>query len=328
MLSVTRRLRASAVTAVTAAALLAVGCTSSNETAKRDAITENVGKYDPAPSGVNKPRVGVPPFNVKAAGNFGSGGDLNDLAADQMSTLLDNSERFRVIERTQLQKLLDEQNLEGIVRPGEMAKTGQVRGVDYLLIGKVTNLRVKAEKTEKGFGVAQLGGLVQAGGFDFNKKETKLTTEAGVDIRMVSPTTGETLWSNFSEYNKTDSVGSTGIKVLGAGADSAADLSVDEDSKGKILRLALDDALRKSLPKIDKFLRSEANQATGSDVAKPAATARPAAAPAAAAPAVSTPAGAASVAPAAATAKKFCPTCGTQLAAGAKFCPTDGTKIE
>ncbi|HLL89576.1 MAG TPA: CsgG/HfaB family protein [Tepidisphaeraceae bacterium] len=322
----TRRLRASAVTVVAAAvALVAAGCTSSSETAKRDVLTENVGQYDPAPSGVNRPRVGVPPFNVKTAGNLGSGSDLNDLAADQMSTLLDNSERFRVIERTQLDKLLDEQNLEGIVRPGEMAKPGQVRGVDYLLLGKVTNLRVKAEKTEKGFGIAQLGGLVQAGGFDFNKKETKLTTEAGVDIRMVDPTTGETLWSNFSEYNKTDTVGSTGIKVLGAGADSAADLNVDEDSKGKILRLALDDALRKSMPKIDKFLRSDENKPSGSDAVKPAARVTPAAAPAAAPAAVAAPN--ASVAPAAA-AKMFCPACGKQLAAGAKFCPEDGTKIE
>jgi len=39
-----------------------------------------------------------------------------------MTTLLDNSERFSVIERAQLQKLLDEQNLAGVVQPGEMAR--------------------------------------------------------------------------------------------------------------------------------------------------------------------------------------------------------------
>ncbi|MGN6625328.1 MAG: CsgG/HfaB family protein [Tepidisphaeraceae bacterium] len=295
---------------------LIAGCASSSESASQDQLTANVGKYPSAPSGVYKPRVGVPPFAVKATSGFASGGseaETDALAADEMSTLLDQSDRFQVIERAQLQKLLDEQNMEGIVRPGEMAKTGQVRGVDYLLIGKVTNLRVKSESNEHGFGLAQVGGIINLGGADVKKKEIKLTTEAGVDIRLVNPTTGQVLVSNFSEYNKTDSAGALGVDILGASANADADIQVSQDDKGKILRLALDDALRKSLPKIDKFLRSPANQATGSDAA-------PAAAPGAAAPA---PAGNTAV-----VAKRFCPTCGAEIPPGAKFCPKDGTKIE
>src|ERR1700761_7472716 len=94
----------------------ALGCSSSKESAERDTLTANVGRYEPGPSGVNKPRVGVPAFSVQTGQGFGGGGgDLNALAADQMTTLLDQTERFTVIERVQLQKLLDEQNLEGIV---------------------------------------------------------------------------------------------------------------------------------------------------------------------------------------------------------------------
>ncbi|HYO09491.1 MAG TPA: CsgG/HfaB family protein, partial [Tepidisphaeraceae bacterium] len=250
------------------------GCASSKESAGRDTLTEHVGRYDAAPSGAPKPRVGVPPFNVKTGQGFSGGNDLNDLAADQMTTLLDASERFSVIERAQMTKLIDEQNLEGIVTPGEMAKPAQVRGVDYLLLGKVTNLRVKKEDKSRGFGLGQVGGLINVGAADVKKKDIVITTEAGVDIRLVDPTTGEVLLSNFSEYKKTDSAGAFGLDILGASAEADANISIDEDDKGKILRLALDDALRKSIPKLDKFLKS--GKVKGGTAAAAAATAAPA----------------------------------------------------
>jgi curli biogenesis system outer membrane secretion channel CsgG len=290
---------------------LTTGCASSSESASQDTLTENVGKYPPAPEGVNKPRVGVPPFKVQATGSFGSGSDLDDLAADQMTTLLDQSDRFKVIERTQLQKLLNEQNLEGIVKSDELARPAQIRGVDYLLLGKVTNLSVKTEKKERGFGLAQIGNIV--GGADVKNKDVIITTSCGVDIRLVNPTTGELMTSSFSEYKKEDKAGAIGVDILGANASSDADIQMSEDDKGKILRLALDNALRKALPKIDKFLKNQP--------AQPSAAA-PAQAPA-------TPAAQNSaVAPTAVAAKRFCSKCGAEIPAGATFCPKCGAKVE
>lgn len=301
--------------------LAGAGCSSSHESAGRDTLTENVGHYPPAPSGVDKPRVGVPPFNVQAQGSFGGGSDVNALAADQMTTLLDQSDRFRVIERAQLQKLLDEQNLEGIVKPGELAKPGQVRGVDYLLIGKVTNLRVKRENKGNSFGLAQVGGnLVNLGGADVKNKETVITTECGVDIRLVNPTTGETMphTSNFSEFKKTDSASSMGVAILGANAESNADIQLSEDDKGKILRLALDDALRKALPQIDQFLRNQPPK-TASDAPAPLnAPASP----------VGGSAAQSGQAPASVAAKKYCPNCGAPNDPNAAFCAKCGHKLD
>jgi curli biogenesis system outer membrane secretion channel CsgG len=310
------RVRASIALALSLGAVAFVGCTSSSESAQKDALTANVGTYPPGPSGVEKPRVGVPPFSVKTAGGFGGKAEMNDIAADQMTTLLDQSDRFQVIERAQLQKLLDEQNLEGIVKPGELAKTGQVRGVDYLLLGKVTNLRVKSESKDSGLGLAKVGGLINAGGFDYKKKDTTITTEAGVDIRLVDPTTGAILTSNFSEYKRTDTAGAIGVDILGASANSDANIQISEDDKGKILRLALDDALRKSLPKIDKFLKNQSKKSAASDSA-PAAPARPAA-----------PSAESSTPAQPAAAKKFCSECGKEVPAGTKFCPHCGHKME
>ena len=281
----------------------AAGCASSSESAKRDVMTADVTKYPPPPSGIERPRVGVPPFQVQGTGGF-SGGNVNDLAADQMTTLLDHTDRFRVIERTQLEKLLDEQNLEGIVKPGELARPGQVRGVDYLLLGRVTNLRVKTERKSTGFGLAQLGNI--AGGADIKKKDIVVTTECGVDIRLVDPTTGELMMSNFSEFNRKDNAGALGVDILGASAEADADIQISEDDKGKILRLALDDALRKSLPKIDRFLQSHPKAGTGSSSGG------------------GTPSGAMNATPAAN--KKFCAQCGKEMTATAQFCPHCGAK--
>jgi len=288
------------------------GCASTGESAGADTkLVANVGNYPPGPSGVNKPRVGVPPFKVTTGGGFSGGKDLNDLAADQMNTLLYKTRRFDVIERTQLKKLLDEQNLEGIVKPGELAKPAQVRGVDFLLIGNVTNLRVKHENTRKGANVAGVGGVFS--GFGFDKKETVITTECGVDIRLVDPTSGKIMVAENSEFKRTDTAGAMGVSILGGHAEGDANVSMSEDDKGKILRLALDDALRKSLPDIDAFLQEQGRGGSSPRSSTPAegntnvntgpATGQPAAA------------------------KKFCPNCGHEVAPGAKFCPSCGKPI-
>ncbi len=264
---------------------IVVGCAGTKESASRDKLTANVGNYAPPPSSVasNRPKVGVPPFKVQAGQGVRNAHNLDTLAADQMSTLLHRSGRFDVVERTQMEQLLDEQNMEGIVRPDQMAKAGQVLGVDYLLIGRVTNFRVKQDQTRTGVDVGGIGGLIGGGGnrfgagsTGFDQKKQRITTECGIDIRLVDPTNGQLLVSHFGEFKRTDSAGAMGISVFGMGANSDAQVTIEEDDAGKILRLAFDDALRKMLPEIDDKLQSRAtrrperNQGRTRTVAAPA----------------------------------------------------------
>jgi len=244
--------------------VLAVGCTSSSETAQRDEMTAQVGVYSPPPPGMQPVRAGVPPFldarpQEKAKGSVDN---MGALAADQLTTLAVNSYRFDVIERAQLEQLLREQELEGIVDPNELAQPGKVRGVDYLFVGKITNFRIKTEKTKSGFGLAQIGEVV--GGVDVKSDKTVVTVDCGVDIRLVDPTTGSTIAAQFSEYKRTDTLKALGVDVLGASATAEGELDIDEDNQGKILRLALDDALRKMLPMVDrKLLQKQRSAETG-----------------------------------------------------------------
>lgn len=221
-----------------------IGCTSSTESAERNKLTTHVGVYDPPPSGLKRVRVGVPPFKVEKT-SLPRKDELARDAADQLTTLGDKTDRFAMIERAQLDQLLKEQGLEGVVDPEELAKPGRVKGVDFLFIGKVTNMRVKSESSGTDWNVIIVGG---------SSSNAKVKVECGVDIRLVDPTSGEVLCSEFGEYTRTDSVSAQGLRIIGLGGGSSADLHIDEDSRGLILRLALDDAVRKMLQRCDRRL--------------------------------------------------------------------------
>jgi curli biogenesis system outer membrane secretion channel CsgG len=300
------------------------GCSTSTETAERDTLTANVGVYPPPPPGIEKVRVGVPAFKISDSEHPGGEGPVAALAADQLTTLAFQSQRFDVIERAQLGQLTQEQNLEGVVRSDELAKQAQVRGVQYLLYGAVTNLRVKSEQATKGWGIGTIFNFLGFGGgiFDYKDTSSKIVAECGVDLRLVEPSTGEVKASHFGEFKRIDSISAMGIQILGSGAQAEADLQITDDDKGKILRLALDEALRKMIPQIDDFLLRRAKE----KAPLPTAVA-PSVAPVAAPAAPSVPAASAVPAAPAVAAKKFCPDCGAKIEDGVKFCGGCGAKI-
>lgn len=237
-------------------AAVGASCSSTSESAEVQPLAANIGVYSPPPPGLTLPRVGIPAMEVGSDASAG----MENIAADQLATLLVRTDRFDVIERSQLQKLLDEQGLEGTVVAEEASAKGRIRGVDYLLLGKVTNLRVKETRTNNKSGFGNIvniatenvsGGI---GGLDIDSSKVEIKVECGVDLRLVDPTTGSTIEANFSEYTRTDKASSMGVQVLGVGAKGDADIQMSDDDRGLILRLALDDAVRKMLPRIDRKL--------------------------------------------------------------------------
>lgn len=235
------------------------GCANTGVTGQRDRLTEGIDRFSAPPAGVGRLKVGVPPFESDPKNIYGlsvSGNELSELAADQMTTLLFKTNRFRVIERAQLNQLLREQNLEGIVKDGELARMGAVRGVDYLLLGKVTNFRIKREDTSTKYGV---GGRISQSLFSgitggFSQNASKVITEVGVDIRLVDPSTGEIMVAEFSEYERIETADALGYRVAGVVGSGDAKLSVGKDDAGQVLRLAFADALKKAIPQIDQVL--------------------------------------------------------------------------
>ncbi|MFN0058753.1 MAG: CsgG/HfaB family protein [Planctomycetota bacterium] len=289
--------------AIAAFATLGVaGCASSSESAERDKLTAHVGIYDPPPPGITKPRVGVPAIEMKGEG---ASADLSRIAAEQLTTLAFQTGRFNTIERAQLEQLVKEQGYEGMVRADEIAKVGKIRGVDLLFFGTVTNLRVKQEKTKSTFGLAQLPLIGNSvGAVDYSKANAKIVAECGVDIRLVDPSTGEIFAATSSEFKRIDSVDAMGLSLLGVSSKGEADVEISDDNRGKILRLALDEAMRKILPQVDPKLAAQAQAAAASGA--PSATGTP-------------PAGTSETA-------KHCTGCGAKLAEGKPFCAGCGAK--
>ena len=226
------------------------GCASSEETAGRQMLTANVGTYPPPPPGIAVRRLGVPEFQITGSNTEQQ---LARVAADQATTLMVNSGRFDVIERAQLDQLVKEQKLTGIVKADELAKSGEVRGVDYLLVGKVSNFRVKRQSTGRGFGLGKL--LPYTGLTDFQKRDMSVTVEVGIDLRVVDTTSGSMLAAGTTDFTRTDKVSAFGLEILGVGAQADASVQLDEDNKGLVLRLAIDDAIKRMLPTIDNKLR-------------------------------------------------------------------------
>jgi len=78
--------------------------------------------------------VAVLPFENKGASK-----DLGEIILDKMITVLVNQERFKVMERAQLNRILEEQSLgsSGVVDAATAAQIGKGIGVDAIIIGSV-----------------------------------------------------------------------------------------------------------------------------------------------------------------------------------------------
>lgn len=294
------------------------GCASTGSSASMDQLTANVGNYPPPPPGIERPKVGVPPFDINKSRVHLEGGvkaGLRNIAADQLTTLMGMTGRFVMVERAQLQQLLREQGLEGIVRADQLAKRGRVLGVDYLLLGEVTNFRVSVSQTKSGFGMGS--GVMElltdenlpGGSTGYSREKTQITTEVGVDIRLVDPQTGRVLVTSFGAFNRTDTASALGVSVMGVGGDADADIQIGKDDAGRLLRLALDNAIRKMLPRLDRKLRRMSSAQSGASTISNTSATTPASGSAAS------------------QAAQFCPQCGNELVAGATFCGACGARI-
>lgn len=77
---------------------------------------------------------------------WGRNWDVGKGISDELVTELLNTNQFRLIEREQIDKVLKEQNfgMSGRVDANSAAKVGKVLGVQYLVMGRVTEFSFKS----------------------------------------------------------------------------------------------------------------------------------------------------------------------------------------
>lgn len=128
-------------------------------------------------------KIAVLPFDDGSISDrwWGRNWNVGKGVSDELVTALVESQRFRVIERDQIDRILEEQRFgaSGLVDSGTAAKLGQILGVQYLVMGKVTNFSFKT----------QGGGFANTQGFGLAIKTT--TALVTIDARLVDTSSAE-----------------------------------------------------------------------------------------------------------------------------------------
>lgn len=160
----------------------------------------------PAVAGAAKPRIAVLGFSEESAGHWS--GHVGTAAEDWFVDSLVNTQRFSVLERQQLQKILAEKHFQasGHVSASSAAQIGRMLGVQLVVFGTVHFAQSKQEVHTGGI-PTPLGRIGWGTG-------SKKTTEGTLTARAVSVESGEILFS------KSETVSSTSVDfdVMGTGA--------------------------------------------------------------------------------------------------------------
>ena len=180
--------------------------------------------------GQAKPRVAVLEFKNKAQGYAWSWYQAGQAAQDMLVTELVKTEKYRVIERERLDALMQEKHLtlSGDVDPKMAVKVGKQLGVEYLIVGNVTEMNL----TDKGVHVPNLFGNPSV-----NVKNQKM--QVALDARAINTSTGEIMWADTGKAETSDS------SVFVAGAGGGVN---DRNKLDRCLRPAVQE-LAKSLEK-------------------------------------------------------------------------------
>lgn len=175
------------------------------------------------------PVIGVAEFKNESGAAWWRGGVGWELSG-MLSNELVATRAFRVVERTKLESVLEEQNLmaSGRAAPSAAAQFGKVTGAQYLIMGTVTSYEEETASTGGGisFGGVSLGG---------NSEKAYIA----VDIRVVNSTTGEIDFVRTIEGTSKGGGMSIGLYRGGFGGQLE---SQNKTPAGKAIRAALVEA--------------------------------------------------------------------------------------
>ncbi len=131
-------------------------------------------------------RIAVLDFEFASTGltNPGSDGPAKGIS-DLLTTRLVQSGKYIVVERSQIEKIIQEQNLgaSGRLDSGTAAQIGRILGVDVVILGSITKFNVE-QKSSGGFGAFGIGVSVN---------ENKANAIVALTARLVSTSTAEIL---------------------------------------------------------------------------------------------------------------------------------------
>src|SRR5579872_5296775 len=171
------------------------------------------------PLAAQKKRVAVMNFDYATVqssvqGIFGSNQDVGKGIADLLVDKLVNGGVYSVIERKELDKVLQEQNFSNSDRadPSSAAKIARILGVEAIIIGSITQFGSDDKKTDVGGNA--LGGVTGRFGLGGVRK-SQAKAVVSITARMIDTSTAEILASNTGHGEESRS----GTGIIGSGGN-------------------------------------------------------------------------------------------------------------
>ncbi len=198
---------------VIAAAAIFFACAPSKSVKTDQAVTVKETQKVKAKYIGPKRRIGVVEFENKSA--YGQG-RLGQAASDILITELVKSEKFIVVERAKLDKIMQEQKMqtEGAIDPQTAVKIGQIMGLEAIVVGSVSQFGVKKE------------------GSDYLLAQSKqYVADVTVDLRVIDVQSGQVILADSGKGQAKSKKAS----FLGMGTKG----SYDETLEGEALRAAI-----------------------------------------------------------------------------------------
>ena len=174
-----------------------------------------------------KKRIAV--FNFENKSDYGKG-NVGEGMADMLTTELVKSGKYRVIERGQIQTVMQEQKLglTGAVTSNTASQLGKLLGVELAVFGSVTEFGQKKEEKGAGFKGRSFG-------------MTKTVARVAIDVRIVNTETGEILAAdNVAKEEK-----KTGLAVKVPDFNFQDKSSFDKTLVGKATRACIQEIIHK-----------------------------------------------------------------------------------
>ncbi len=177
----------------------------------------------------SKVRVAVMNFENNSSWHYW-GDNLGAAAADELVTQLFETGKFSLIERSQLDAVLAEQNLgqSGRVNPSQAADIGRLLGVQLILTGSITK-----------FSIDTKGGGFRGFGAQYSEAESNL------DVRLIDTNTAEILFAGDGEGK----IRLGGLRIKGANFQRDFDAGLAQEA----LRPAVEEVAKKVAGKADSF---------------------------------------------------------------------------
>jgi DNA-directed RNA polymerase subunit RPC12/RpoP len=178
--------------------------------------------------------------------------------------------------------------------------------VDYLLICHISGLSIRGVDQPSAVSVANAERLMH-----ISAPPPRMTTTCRIDVRLIDPTTGAAAATVDDSFNRVCSPQAMGLNIP---APMPTVLHLSDEQLDAVLRVVLDDAMRKLLPEADVVLTLPGSTAP---VSSEAAAAAPTTAELIH--------GAETTQPA--VAKLHCPECGAEVSPDDEFCPNCGARL-